>query len=110
MFIFHTYQFRMFLSAYAETFTGYIVAQLVLLLNQWKTCLKILGEVELTLMLAVPRVLDRIYTKINNGIRGASAGSRRLIEWAIAIGTKVFHLRSHKRDIPPIVLLQHWIA
>ena len=71
---------------------------------------KNLSEIEPTLMLAVPRVLDRIYTKINNGICGASGNSRRLIEWAISVGAEVFHQRAKNSDIQPILKLKHWLA
>ena len=71
---------------------------------------KNLNEIEPTLMLAVPRVLDRIYTKINNGINGASGKSRRLIEWAIAVGSEVCSLRLHKQNIHPILKLKHKLA
>ena len=71
---------------------------------------KNLGEAEPTLMLAVPRVLDRIYTKIRNGIDGASSRSRQLINWAIGVGTQMFHHRIQKKEAGSILKLKHRLA
>jgi long-chain acyl-CoA synthetase len=71
---------------------------------------KNMGEVEPTLMLAVPRVLDRIHIKINNGIKGASGNSRRLIEWAIAVGTEAFTLTAKKQSFGPLLKLKWKLA
>lgn len=46
-------------------------------------------EVEPTMILVVPRVLDRIYTKVKNGIDGASARARKLIEWGVSVGNEM---------------------
>ena len=55
---------------------------------------KNLAEVEPTMMLVVPRVLDRIYTKVKSGIAGASPRAQKLIDWALEVGKEVVRTRS----------------
>jgi long-chain acyl-CoA synthetase len=55
---------------------------------------KNLAEVEPTMMLVVPRVLDRIYTKVKSGIAGASPRAKILINWALEVGKEVVRTRS----------------
>lgn len=59
-----------------------------------ETMAKNLGEVEPTMMLVVPRVLDRIYTKVKSGIAGASPRAQKLIDWALEVGKEVVRTRS----------------
>jgi long-chain acyl-CoA synthetase len=55
---------------------------------------KNLAEVEPTMMLVVPRVLDRIYTKVKSGIAGASPRAQKLIDWALEVGKEVVRTRA----------------
>ena len=71
---------------------------------------KNIGEVEPTMMLVVPRVLDRIYAKVKNGIEGASSRARRLIEWALAVGAEMVEHKSEERQPRPGLLAKHWVA
>jgi long-chain acyl-CoA synthetase len=64
-----------------------------------ETMAKNLGEVEPTMLLVVPRVLDRIYTKVRSGITGASPRAQKLIEWAIGVGKEVVQAKSENKPL-----------
>ena len=71
---------------------------------------KNLGEVQPTIMLVVPRVLDRIYTKVKNGIETAGDRKKQLIKWAVGVGSEMTRLRSEDKPISITFKLKHWLA
>ncbi|HEY9677589.1 MAG TPA: long-chain fatty acid--CoA ligase [Drouetiella sp.] len=71
---------------------------------------KNLAEIHPTMMLVVPRVLDRIYSKVRAGIEGASGRRKQLINWSIQVGKDVVKTRAESRSISPILQLKHWLA
>jgi long-chain acyl-CoA synthetase len=75
-----------------------------------ETMAKNLGEVEPTMMLVVPRVLDRIYNKVKSGISGASPRAQKLIEWALEVGKEVVRAKSEGKDIRLALKLKHAIS
>ncbi len=71
---------------------------------------KNMGEVQPTHMLVVPRILDKIYTKVKAGIDGASGRARRLIEWSIEVGRQAqVHKNSGKR-MRKMLKAKLWLA
>ena len=70
---------------------------------------KNLGEIEPTYLLAVPRVLDRIYAKVKSGIEGASGRARQLIEWSIGVALKLCFCKL-KANRLPMLKIKHWLA
>lgn len=75
-----------------------------------ETMAKNLGEIEPTVMVMVPRVLESTYTKVRNGISGASSRAKKLIEWSIAIGEEVVKRRAKKQPISQVLKFKHWLA
>jgi long-chain acyl-CoA synthetase len=75
-----------------------------------ETMAKNLVEVEPTVMVMVPRVLESIYTKVKNGIAGASEQAQKFIDWAVHIGEEVVNRKAQKQDIPEFLKLQYWFA
>jgi long-chain acyl-CoA synthetase len=61
-------------------------------------------------MVMVPRVLESIYTKVRNGISGASSRAKKLIDWAIAVGEEVVKLRAKKQPISSVLKFKYWLA
>lgn len=51
---------------------------------------KNMAEIQPTMLLVVPRILDRIYAKVSSGIDGASPRAKQLINWAIEVGKEKF--------------------
>lgn len=75
-----------------------------------ETMAKNMAEVQPTMMLVVPRVLDKIYSKVKSGIDGASGKARTLIDWAIRVGSKMVRLNAEGRTPNPVLQFSHWTA
>lgn len=75
-----------------------------------ETMARNMAEAEPTMILCVPRVLDRIYSKVKAGIEGASGRKRDLIEWSIEVGKEVVARSAEKKPIGPILMLKYAIA
>lgn len=71
---------------------------------------KNMQEVQPSMMLTVPRVLDKIYSKVKSGIDGASGRARKMIEWALEVGKEVRRTESRGEKPGPILSLKHKIA
>ncbi|HEY9869405.1 MAG TPA: long-chain fatty acid--CoA ligase [Candidatus Obscuribacterales bacterium] len=71
---------------------------------------KNMAEVEPSMILVVPRVLDRIYAKVKSGINGASPRARRLIEWALGVGEEIVRHAAEDRRPRPGLVAKHWLA
>lgn len=71
---------------------------------------KNMAEVQPTMILVVPRVLDRIYSKVKSGIEGGSTKARKLITWALEIGTTIVQLQARKDKPGPILAMKHKMA
>jgi long-chain acyl-CoA synthetase len=75
-----------------------------------ETMAKNLVEINPTMMLVVPRVLDRIFAKVQSGIEGASGKARKLIDWSLDVGKEMVLCKSEGRK--PTIFLQakHFLA
>lgn len=71
---------------------------------------KNLAELQPTMMLVVPRVMDRIYSKVRTGIEGASGRRKKLINWSIAVGKDVVLKKSEGKNPSVILQAKHWLA
>ncbi|MBY0552748.1 MAG: long-chain fatty acid--CoA ligase [Candidatus Obscuribacterales bacterium] len=67
-------------------------------------------ETSPTIMLVVPRILDKIYAKVSAGIAGASGRRRRLIEWSIEVGKEVQRHLNEGRPIRKMLEAKFWLA
>lgn len=71
---------------------------------------KNMAEVDPTMILVVPRVLDKIYAKVKSGIHGATPTARRLIEWALTVGEEVVQQQSEGRALRSGLAARYWLA
>jgi long-chain acyl-CoA synthetase len=71
---------------------------------------KNLAEVQPTMILVVPRVLDRIYAKVKSGMEGASGRARKLIDWSIYVGKEVIRTKAAGRQPSPGLRAKLWLA
>lgn len=71
---------------------------------------KNMQEVQPTIMLVVPRLLDKIYAKVMSGIQGASPRAQRLIRWALSVGREVVWHRAESKPIRAGLEAKHWLA
>lgn len=71
---------------------------------------KNLGEVQPTMMLVVPRVIDRIYAKVKSGIEGASGRRKKLIDWALYVGKEGLRAKSDGKPLSLGLQMKLWVA
>lgn len=71
---------------------------------------KNMQEVNPSILLVVPRILDKIYAKVNAGIAGASGRARRLIEWSLDVGKEVQRHKNEGRPVRKMLEAKHWLA
>ena len=71
---------------------------------------KNMAEVKPSMILVVPRVLDRIHMKVKNGIEGATTRRRRLIEWALGVGSEMTDHRAESKKPRIGLVVKHWVA
>ncbi|MBI3996026.1 MAG: long-chain fatty acid--CoA ligase [Candidatus Omnitrophica bacterium] len=67
-------------------------------------------EVRPTIMLGVPRFFEKLYLRMQEGLRQASPMKRRLAEWAIGVGRAVNAYRFEGKPVPIGWAIQHAIA
>jgi len=67
-------------------------------------------EVRPTLLPSVPRVFEKIHSAVLAQFDEVHGARRRLIDWALAVGTKVSRLRQAKQPVPPGLALRHRLA
>jgi long-chain acyl-CoA synthetase len=71
---------------------------------------KNIQEVQPTIMLVVPRLLEKIYAKVMSGIQGASPRAQKLIRWALSVGREVVWHRAEGKPIRAGLEAKHWVA
>lgn len=71
---------------------------------------KNLQEVQPTILLVVPRLLEKIYAKVMSGIQGASPRAQRLISWALGVGREVVWHRAEGKPIRAGLEAKYWVA
>lgn len=71
---------------------------------------KNMAEVHPTMILTVPRVLDKIYSKVKTGIEGATGNRRKLLDWALAVGLESVKYETEGKLPGKLLKAQHWVA
>ncbi|MBP7860274.1 long-chain fatty acid--CoA ligase [bacterium] len=75
-----------------------------------ETMAKNMQEVHPSMLIVVPRVLDRIYAKVMSGINGATGRSKELIEWSLEVGKDLLEHRANNNRPRPGLMLKYWLA
>ncbi|HEY8197307.1 MAG TPA: long-chain fatty acid--CoA ligase [Gemmatimonadales bacterium] len=63
-----------------------------------------------TLMASVPRLYEKIYSRVLDSVRAGSAVKRRIFFWGKRVGEKAVELRLAGRRLPPALRAQLWLA
>ncbi len=71
---------------------------------------KNLAEVEASMLLCVPRVLDRIYSKVKVGLDEAKGRKRQLIDWSLVVGAEYVIKQGDGQFIGPVLMAKRLIA
>jgi long-chain acyl-CoA synthetase len=69
-----------------------------------------LVEIKPTFMMAVPRIFEKIYTKILSQVDEGSAAKKKIFHWAVSVGSEVSKCKREKKSIPLPLLLQYKVA
>lgn len=69
-----------------------------------------LMEVKPTVMTAVPRLFERIYTKIRKGVDASPEKKQKIFNWAISIGTEYQQAKKTERGVSIGLNLKHKLA
>ena len=67
-------------------------------------------EVKPTVMTAVPRLFERIYSKIRKGVDASPEKKQKIFNWAISIGTEYQQAKKNERGVPVGLTLKHKLA
>jgi len=67
-------------------------------------------EVRPHFMISVPRIFEKIYTKILSDLEGAPFYKKEVFKWAVRVGKRVSELRQKKKSISWTDQIQHQIA
>lgn len=74
------------------------------------TVLEDFGEKRPTIILAVPRVCEKVYQKILMQVEQQPAWRRKIFYWGHAIGARISTLREEKKPIPALLRLKYRLA
>ncbi len=69
-----------------------------------------LGEVSPTVVLSVPRLYEKMYSRIIEGLKTAPSIRRKLFYWAINVGKDVLLYSSKNKSVPISLKMKHAIA
>jgi long-chain acyl-CoA synthetase len=71
---------------------------------------KNMAEIQPTILIAVPRVMERIFHKVQSGINAKSANQRKLVDWAVGVGKETLKHKSEVKEPGFLLSLKHFIA
>jgi len=69
-----------------------------------------IGEVCPTLLVSVPRIYEKIYTKIQSEVEAQSSMRKNIFQWAVNVGREVARCKSEKTPIPLTLVMKYRIA
>ncbi|MBI2609281.1 MAG: long-chain fatty acid--CoA ligase [Deltaproteobacteria bacterium] len=69
-----------------------------------------MGEVKPTLLFSVPRIYEKVHTKILAKVESGSFLKKEIFNWAVKVGSEVSSLLEKKRDISPLLKFQYQLA
>ncbi len=69
-----------------------------------------LVEIKPTFMLAVPRIFEKIYSRILSQVEEGSEVKKKIFHWAIALGQQVSKAKQAKKSVPLTTLIQYRLA
>ncbi len=67
-------------------------------------------EVRPHFMACVPRIFEKIYSKILHDVNSSSPLKKKIFHWAVSIGGQISRLKQDKKSVSPLLLAQYKIA
>jgi long-chain acyl-CoA synthetase len=96
--------------ARAEGFGGLYQGFTTAFAESLETIAENLVEVRPTIMYSVPRVYERIYTKVNAGARAAGGLKAKIFDWSVSVGRAVSQKKQKGESVPPWLALRYALA
>lgn len=69
-----------------------------------------LGEVRPTLLISVPRIYEKVFSKIQADIASAPPMKQNIFHWSVRVGRQIARLRSEQQPIPFSLMAKYQIA
>lgn len=69
-----------------------------------------MAEVRPTLMCSVPRLYEKMYSRILEKVAGDPPLRQRIFRWAMSVGREVFRLKVERRSPGPLLRAKHLLA
>lgn len=74
-------------------FTGFALGCTVYYAESIETVADNLGETNPSIVVSVPRLFEKMYNKINDGLKTAPSLRRKIFKWAYSVGEQTAHVR-----------------
>ena len=74
-------------------FTGFALGCTVYYAESIETVADNLGETNPSIVVSVPRLFEKMYNKINDGLKRAPSIRRKIFKWAYSVGEQTAHIR-----------------
>jgi long-chain acyl-CoA synthetase len=71
---------------------------------------EVMPQVRPTILPTVPRVLEKVHTAVSANFAAATGVKRRLVDWALEVGTEVSEIRQRREPIPAGLAFKHRLA
>ena len=91
-------------------FTAFSVGAKVYYAESIETVPENLQEVNPTVVLSVPRLYEKMYARVREGLKLAPEARQKIFWWAIGVGKKATEFRLKNQSLPFLLSLKHKIA
>jgi len=93
-----------------ESLTGIFAGWQTAFAESLNTLSQNLVEVRPTILISVPRIYEKVYSKIQNDVASAPALKQKIFHWSVGIGRQIARLRSEQKPIPLPLSAKYQIA
>jgi len=93
-----------------EEYTQLRVGTTTAFAEKIETVVENLAEVRPTIVFSVPRIYEKIYTKVQAGAQQGPPLKQKIFAWSVGVGGQVSKLKQARKPIPPMLALQYKVA
>ncbi|MGH1363512.1 MAG: AMP-dependent synthetase/ligase [Calditrichia bacterium] len=69
-----------------------------------------LGEIRPTIMASVPRIFEKIYAKVLDGVESGSPLKKKIFNWAVGVGRESLEYRQQNKPLPGLLGIKAGLA
>lgn len=69
-----------------------------------------LQEIKATVLVSVPRIYEKIYMKIKDGVKSAGPNKQKIFEWSVRLGKSIYDIKKLGAEPGPLLELENYIA